>query len=369
MKQHISTRRTAAAAAVALSSLVVACGSSGGNGEDGKSADQIVKDAQSALASATSYHITGSVAADSGSVSFDVEVAGKDVASGHMTTNGVTFDFISTGGKLYLHGKQFFAKLDPKVADTIGDKWVTASGNADMEDAVSQISEFTDPSQLADSLGSSGGPYTKGSTTTVDGQPAIAVKGKEGELDVALNGKPYPVHLDAGSHGKADINQYDAHFDVKAPSGALDASALDNSSSSDSASSSDSTTTQAVVDATKVRDGVLQVAEGTITESSGSVDDAWGVASVVTSKLPSSIDVAVQTGDTSNLPAASPTRVVLYGAETSSGDLFVVVVQDTSGNCEIGALAGNPPNGDPTSKSLPAGTDCNAANAIKALQS
>jgi len=366
-----SHRRTAAVAAVALSSLLAACGSSGGNGEDGRSADQIVQDAKAALASATSYHLAGFVDASGSSsdkVTLDVKVQNKDTMAGHLDEGGASFDFVSIGGKVYFRGPQLWQKTSPTVADMIGDKWVTATGNSQLEGELSSVNGLADASSLADSLGSTGGPYTKGGTSTVNGQQVVVVKSKDGELDVALNGKPYPLHLDAGSHGRMDISGYGSSFGITAPSGALDFSSLQSSSTStDSSSASD--TTKAVVDAVKVRDGVLKVAEGTITSSSGSVSDAWGVGQAITAQLPASIDVSVQSGDASSLPPATPTHIVLYAAQTSSGDLFLVVTLDTNGTCAIGALTGNPPTGNPTSQTLPAGTDCTVANALNALQS
>ncbi len=365
-----SHRRTAAVATLALSSLLAACGSSG-NGEDGRSADQIVQDAKAALASATSYHLAGfidSSGSSSDKVTLDVKVQNKDTMAGHLDEGGMSFDFVSIGGKVYFRGQQLWQKLNPAVADTIGDKWVTATGNSQLEGELSSVNGLADASSLADSLGSTGGPYTKAGTSSVNGQQVVVVKSKDGELDVALSGKPYPVHLDAGAHGRMDISGYGSSFGISAPGGAIDLSTLQGSSTS-TGSSSSSDTTKAVVDAVKVRDGVLKVAEGTITSSSGSVSDAWGVGQAITSQLPSSIDVSVQSGDASSLPPATPTHIVLYAAQTSSGDLFLVVTLDTNGTCAIGALTGNPPSGNPTSQTLPAGTDCTVANALNALQS
>jgi hypothetical protein len=360
-----STRRTAAVAAIALSTLVAACGSSGGNGEDGKTADQIVNDAKAALKSATSYHIAGSITNDGETDKFDMKVDSKDTTSGHMDQGGgVAFDFVTTGGTIYLRGKELFAKANPDVADQIGDKWVTATGNSKFADAASTVTAFADSSGLADSLGNTGGPYTKGGTKTVNGQSVVAVKSKDGEMDVALNGKPYPVHLDAGAHGKVDITEYGSHFGIKAPSGAIDVSTLDTSSSS-----SESSTTKAVVDAVKVRDGVLKVAEGTITTSSGTVKDGWGVPDAVASQLPSDIDVVLQTGTLPGQPAATPHKVVLAALHESSSDIFLVVTLDTSGVCAFGALTGTPPSHGPYTGTLSSGTACTAANAIDKLAS
>jgi hypothetical protein len=351
------TRRAAALSALAVSSLLVAaCGSSG---EDGKSADQIVADAKAALKSATSFHLVGNVTDSSGggTVKFDMKVDDKNTASGHMEQGGVGF------------GKDLFAKFSAAAADAIGDQWVTVTGNASLESAASSVTGLSDASALADSLGSSGGPYSKSGTKTVNGQSVVAVNSKDGEMDVADSGTPYPVHFDGGSKGTMDITEYGSHFGIKAPSGALDVSALGGAASSDSSSSSASGSSKAVVDAGQVRDGVLLVAQGTITTSSGSVDDAWGAGPAVQKQLPSDISVAVQTGSTSGQPAATPNRVVLYAAETSSGNLFMVVVRDTSGTCDIGSLSGNPANGNPVKKTLSSGIDCTAESGLNALNS
>jgi hypothetical protein len=365
-----SPRRLAALSALTVSTLLVAaCGSSG---EDGKSADQIVADAKAALKSASSFHLVGNVTDSSGgggSVKFDMKVDDKNTASGHMEQGGVGFDFVNAGGKLYFRGKDLFAKFSAAAADAIGDQWVTVTGNASLESAASSVTGLSDASALADSLGSSGGPYSKSGTKTVNGQSVVAVNSKDGEMDVADSGTPYPVHFDGGSKGTMDITEYGSHFGIKAPSGALDVSALGGAASSDSSSSSASGSSKAVVDAGQVRDGVLLVAQGTITSSSGSLDDAWGVGPAVEKQLPSDISVSVQTGSTSNLPPATPTKVLLYVAETSSGNLFMVVVLDTAGTCDIGALTGNPANGSPVKKTLPSGTACNAENGLNALNS
>jgi hypothetical protein len=360
----VTTHLRAAAVGVAIAStlLVAACGG-GGNGEDSKSADQIVKDAQAALRSAGSYHMSGKVSSDGGDVTLDIKVQGKSSSTGHIAEGGVAFDFVQTGGKLYIKGKELFAKAAPQVADQIGDKWVTGpKDDSHFSTAADTISQFADPASLADSLGSSGGPYSKQGNTTVNGQSAVVVKGKDGTLDVAASGPAYPLHLDGGSHGSLDMTDYGKNFGIKAPAGALDVTPLASSSNSDSSGN-----TKAVVDASKVRDGVLLIAQGAITESSGSVSDAWGVGALVAKQLPSEIDVVLQTGDLSAQPPATPTKLVLIAEEGSNGDLFGVVALDTSGKCEVGALTGTPPNQNPMKATVPAGEDCTAQNAITAL--
>lgn len=207
-----SPRRSAALAAVALSSLLAACGSSGGNGEDGKSADQIVKDAQAALRSATSFHLAGTIQNNGEPLVLDMKVQNKSTTSGHMNSGGVDFDFVTAGGTFYFRGQKLWNKLDPDVASQIGDKWVSVSSDNQVASQVDSVTQLADSAQLADSLGSSGGPYTKNGTKTVNGQQVVAVHGKDGELDVALDGKPYPVRLryhDSSGDGRLDFGEFD----------------------------------------------------------------------------------------------------------------------------------------------------------------
>lgn len=219
-----STRRAAALAAIALSTLVVAaCGSSGG--EDSKNANQILTDAQAALKSATSYHLVADVTSGGKTTKVDVKVDNKTTSSGHIEQDGVAFDYISAGGKIYIRGKELFAKFSQAAANLIGDQWVTASGNAGLEQAAAGVAAFSDPSQLADQL-TTKGSLIKGDTKTVNGQQVVALKASDGELDVADSGTPYPVHLEGPSVGKIDLSEYGAHFGIAAPSNPLDASTL-----------------------------------------------------------------------------------------------------------------------------------------------
>jgi hypothetical protein len=358
-----SLRRSAALAAIALSTLVVACGPSGpgGNGEDGKNADQIVKDAQAALKSVSAYHLKGNISNDKGNVALDVKIQDKNTLSGHLQQGGVDFDFVTVDSKIYFRGKELWQKFNADVADQVGDKWVTVSGNTDMESQLGAVEELSDASSLADSLGAEGGPFSKNGTTSYNGQNVVVVKGKDGTLDVALSGKPYPVHLDAGSHGKMDITDFGGKFGIKAPAGALDLSDLTGDSSSSSGD-----TTKAVVDAVKVRDGIIQVAQSLIPKNPNEMSQGWGVADAVVKQLPTDIDV-ILTDTVTSPTAATPQKVVLGALHEDTADIFVVVTLDTNGTCAVGALTGTPPTHGPYKATLPSGKDCTVGNAISAL--
>lgn len=220
-----SPRRTlSAAAAIAALALLAACGSSG---EDSKNASQILTDAQTALKSATSYHLVADLTSNGNTVKVDMKVDDKNTAQGHMETQGIAFDFINAGGKLYIRGKELFAKFSQQAADTIGDQWVTATGNSDLESATSGVEQLSDPSQLADQL-STKNSVSKGGTKTVNGVNCVALIASDGELDVSDGTPAYPVHLEGkgSTTNKIDLTEYGNHFGITAPSKALDFSSV-----------------------------------------------------------------------------------------------------------------------------------------------
>ena len=159
------------------------------------------------------------------------------------------------------------------------------------------------------------------------------------------------------------------------PSAATGAGSDSSTSSSTTAATSSASTrlriggatSTGVTDATLVRDDVLRAAAASITATSGSAADAWGLGPVLVGAVPTSIQVSVQTGDVTAQPPATPQRVVLVAQEREGGDILVVVAQDAAGHCEAGGLSGAPPNQNPQTRSIPAGTACGGAAALSAL--
>ncbi len=72
------------------------------------------------------------------------------------------------------------------------------------------------------------GSVTKGEITTVNGQPAITLSDSDGKLNIALQGKPYPLDLTDAKGNKIEFSDFDASVTITAPPAAdvVDAAAF-----------------------------------------------------------------------------------------------------------------------------------------------
>ena len=237
-----------AAALTAAATLLAACGS-GGNGEADKSAGAILSDVSAAVRGAHSYRLIFTGKDSSGDVNFEIDVAGKNNAKGSLTSQGATAEFVYSGSKFYLRGRQFFDKVaGAAVGQRIGDHWVSLpSASA----GVTQLQEFTDPGKLADCIGSEHGTLSKSGTSSVNGKDAVVVVDagdKPGtspsKLYVATSGSPYPLKLEqtgpakpGGSttacggnstttQGTGVFDEYNSSISVTTPKDAIDISTL-----------------------------------------------------------------------------------------------------------------------------------------------
>lgn len=217
--------------AVLAAAVIAACGgsSSSGNGIASKSASQIVTAATNALESAKSVHVAGS-ASDSGqTVSIDLTLVSGQGAQGSLDLQGSKLNLIAVNKYLYLKADGAFwqAHGGAATAQLLADKWlkVPASGSN-----FASFSSFTDIHQIAGQLAQASGSVTKGSTTTIDGQKAIAVNDpkKGGALYVATTGKPYPLKVSKGSGSSQGLvfDHYNASVTLKPPASSVDISKL-----------------------------------------------------------------------------------------------------------------------------------------------
>lgn len=206
------TRTRAAGVALAAIALLSACGSSsggGGGGEADKTAAQILADAVSALRSAKSVHITAKSTdtTSPNAVDLDLDLAAGGSASGTVGTQGVTASVVVTGGKFYVRGRDFWAKVaGAEAATVIGDRWAILPASAD----TSAFTSFVNVNTLADCLNLDHGTLSKGGTATFDGQAAVVLvdKGDQpgtapGKLYVAASGATYPLSLQVTGAAKA----------------------------------------------------------------------------------------------------------------------------------------------------------------------
>jgi hypothetical protein len=214
--------------------VVAACGSSSsqtssaGNGVASKSPEQIVEAAVKAAESAKSLHVSGTIQQGS-TLGIDLDIATGKGAAGTISEGSVKFKLVVVGGNFYFQGNRaFWLKVGHSEAAVklfLG-KWIKEPAGANQ---FASISHLTSIKGLMDGVLKQHGSLTKGSTTTVAGQQAIAVHdAKDGTLYVATTGKPYPLKITgkSSSGGEVSFTQYNHTFTIAAPKQSVNAAQL-----------------------------------------------------------------------------------------------------------------------------------------------
>jgi hypothetical protein len=215
---------------VILAVLVAAGGAAahvGRQGGDitGESADQIVAAAQAAADGAGSVHIK----ADSTSLRFELWLRAGSGGRGTISQNGLSFKLVRIGPTAYFNGSdRFWAKYGGKAAAQLfHNRWIKASA---VKGDLASLSQITNLRALVDSTLAGHGTLAKGSETTIQGQPAIAIEDttKGGTLYVAATGTPYPLEIKkTGSDGGTIVfDRWNKPVTLTAPHGAIDYNGL-----------------------------------------------------------------------------------------------------------------------------------------------
>jgi hypothetical protein len=223
-------RRLPFAAALCLfltASILAGCGgsSSSGNGVESKSPEQIVEAAKAASAQAKSVHINGTIRSSGKPVSLDMELLAGKGGKGKISQEGFTIQLIQVNGAVYINGSAAFYNHvgGAAAAQLLQGKWLKAPANSG---ELASLAELTNLSKLLDSALASHGKLSKGSTTTIEGQKAVAIEDttKGGTLYVAATGTPYPLEIakSGGESGKVLLNRWDKPVSLSAPAGAID---------------------------------------------------------------------------------------------------------------------------------------------------
>lgn len=188
----------------------------GGNGESQKSAQDIIGDAALAFAALHRVHVSGGAHVQGFDETYDLHVSDTGT-EGSLSLDGVPVQVILIDDDLYMRGRQFWDEIGgPGAGAAIGDRWVhTTTDDPDVA-KVRALLTLTGLQQII-SQAVMDGSGTRGTPKKVDGVMAVPVQFSDAEIDVAVDGKPYPCHLhaDAASIGTVDI-AFDL-FDVDRP--------------------------------------------------------------------------------------------------------------------------------------------------------
>ena len=214
---------------LALPALAGCGGSSSGNGVASKSAEEIVSASKTAADSASSVHVSGSIVTGGTPVTLDLTLAAGKGATGELSESGLSFKLIMMGNTVYISGSPAFYRHlgGTAAAQLLAGKWLKASATSG---EFASFGSLANMRNLIDSTLASHGTLSKGSTTTVGGQSAIAVTDstKGGTLYVATNGQPYPLEIrKTGSEsGKITFDRWNQPVTITPPANSVDLSEL-----------------------------------------------------------------------------------------------------------------------------------------------
>jgi hypothetical protein len=216
-----------AVSALLLVGGLSACGSSASsNGVASKSAEQIVAAATSAADSLSTVHVAGTLESGGMPITLNLELVSGKGGRGQMSEGPLSFQLVNVDQTVYINGGQAFWRRfgGAAAAQLFQGKWLKAPATGQF----ASIATLTDPQQLFNKLLSTNGSLAKGSTTTINGQKAIAVHDTTngGTLYVATTGKPYPLEvLKPGAQGgQLTFDRFNQPVTLAAPANAIDIS-------------------------------------------------------------------------------------------------------------------------------------------------
>ncbi len=225
LKRTYTSLGVAAVIAVAAPCAAIAAGD---NGVASMTASAIVAAASKAVTGVQSVHVAGAIGTSGGPITLDLDLAAGRGGKGTMSENGLSFQIIDTGKYVYIDASAGFWKhFGGNAAATLfAGRWLKSPAGGQF----ASLASLTNVSALFGSLLSADGALTKGTQTTVDGQPVIPLTDKVhgGTLYVATTGKPYPIEISkpGTDGGRIDFSKFGQSVSITAPAHSIDLSQL-----------------------------------------------------------------------------------------------------------------------------------------------
>jgi hypothetical protein len=191
-----------------------------------KSPQQILTAVQSAIQTVKSVHVSGSIVSGGQPITLDLHLLTGKGGEGQMSVAGLGVQVVSVNQTIYIKGSQAFWRHfgGTAAAQLFQGKWLKAPASG----SFGSFAQLTNLSALFGKIASTHGVLKKGQTTTINGQPAIAITDttQGGTLYVATTGQPYPLVISkSGSGGgKITFDQYNQSVTLTTPKNAVDIS-------------------------------------------------------------------------------------------------------------------------------------------------
>jgi hypothetical protein len=225
----------AAPAALALG-MVTPASAASNNGVASKSASSILNAASAATAGAKSFTYGGTTEQSGSSANFKVSVSSTGKGQGTITISGQPVKLVKVGNTVYFSStKAFWEKSAGSGAGSLfGTRWVAVPST---DSDFAGINSLLDASQVASQFsGTSNTGFTKGKTSTINGQQVIAIKGAStsdnagGTVYVATTGKPYIIRVSGGGT-TLTFSNYNRPVNPSVPANSINISSLGGSTS------------------------------------------------------------------------------------------------------------------------------------------
>lgn len=195
------------------------------NGVEKLSAAGIVAKARQATEQASAVRIKGDVSDSGQRIRFDMHLLAHKGGTGTLTLRGGSVRITRIGRRVYMKGGPAFwtATGGPAAAELFADRWLKGSTSAP---GMAAMIRFTDLDALMSDIFKDppNASFRKGHERRTDGRRAITVTltgPDSGVLDVALDGKPYPLRIrslpGAKEPGTVEFLDYDEPFTLRAP--------------------------------------------------------------------------------------------------------------------------------------------------------
>ncbi|MET8627158.1 hypothetical protein ABZW30_25935 [Kitasatospora sp. NPDC004669] len=201
---------------------------------DKLSAQEIEKKTKDALAAATAFKMSGTIADEGGNMDMDLAMDNKGQCKGTMSLPGMgKVEIINDGKASYLKGDSAFwtaisskngGKDGGKVAEFLKGRYLTGFDSDPQMKMMTSFCSLTDFSkQITDGKTKKA---EKGAPGNINGLKTFSLKvtddsGEQSTLHIATEGKPYPVRIetDSAKDGKTTINltDFDKPLTVQTP--------------------------------------------------------------------------------------------------------------------------------------------------------
>jgi hypothetical protein len=186
----------------ALAASLAACGSSG-SPLNGLTADQVVSKAVADIGTVPAVTMSGSFSESGQTTGLHLTLTRGKGCSGVVSQGkGGSVQLIKVGSKLWIKpDSQFWSTeglTNGSVLQALSGKYILTGAASSM----SELGSLCDVSELVKAMGTSYKGMSKGATTTVSGQQALAVRSSdEGVFYVSVASAPRLLRVSGGSQG------------------------------------------------------------------------------------------------------------------------------------------------------------------------